>query len=240
MPRVVSWFSCGAASAYAAYLAHQKYRETETVYCRVVNEHPDNLDFCSEFSEKTGIKVKTIINKKFHGDIFEVFLYFKFFKNQYGAPCTLNLKKRLRESYQRLDDVQVFGYTIEEQKRADKFIDANIDVYADFILIDKGISKKECLEFIQDLGIRLPAMYTLGYKNNNCIGCVKGGMGYWNKIRVDFPEQFDKMAKAERLLGYALNKDKNGQIYLDELDPNRGHALKDAPGDCGFTCETKD
>ncbi len=39
-------------------------------------------------------------------------------------------------------------------------------------------------------------MYDLGYPNNNCIGCVKGGMGYWNKIRKDFPEVFQKRAVA--------------------------------------------
>ena len=31
-------------------------------------------------------------------------------------------------------------------------------------------------------------MYDLGYPNNNCIGCIKGGMGYWNRIRKDFPD----------------------------------------------------
>ena len=45
-------------------------------------------------------------------------------------------------------------------------------------------------------GVKLPAMYGLGYEHNNCIGCVKGGMGYWNKIRKDFPDAFEKMAKA--------------------------------------------
>lgn len=35
-------------------------------------------------------------------------------------------------------------------------------------------------------------MYDLGYANNNCIGCVKGGIGYWNKIRIDFPEESDR------------------------------------------------
>ena len=43
-------------------------------------------------------------------------------------------------------------------------------------------------------------MYKLGYNNNNCIGCVKGGQAYWNKIRIDFPETFNKMAKLENLI----------------------------------------
>ena len=82
-------------------------------------------------------------------------------------------------------------------------------------------------------------MYKLGYSNNNCVGCVKGGMGYWNAIRHDFPEMFDKMAKLERTLGHALLKDKEGPVYLDSLDPNRGNFKRDMPADCGFTCEWK-
>jgi Fe-S cluster biogenesis protein NfuA len=80
-------------------------------------------------------------------------------------------------------------------------------------------------------------MYKLGYANNNCIGCVKGGMGYWNAIRKDFPSQFKKMAKTERIIGHAVLKDDGGPVYLDELDPNRGNFERDMPGDCGFTCE---
>jgi hypothetical protein len=67
----------------------------------------------------------------------------------------------------------------------------------------------------------MPAMYQLGYRNNNCIGCVKGGIGYWNKIRRDFPEAFDRMAKAERAIGRKLFKREG--VYLDELDPARGN-----------------
>ena len=50
-------------------------------------------------------------------------------------------------------------------------------------------------------------MYKLGYNNNNCIGCVKGGIGYWNKIRVDFPAEFDRMAELERKIGHAVLKE---------------------------------
>lgn len=47
-------------------------------------------------------------------------------------------------------------------------------------------------------GINIPVMYQLGY---NCIGCLKGSMGYWNKIRIDFPDMFKERAEDERLIG---------------------------------------
>lgn len=87
------------------------------------------------------------------------------------------------------------------------------------------------------LGIKRPVMYDLGYNNNNCIGCVKGGMGYWNKIRLDFPEVFESRAKLERKVGNTILKDFDGTpLYLDELDPNKGRISKEIMGDCDIFC----
>ena len=62
-------------------------------------------------------------------------------------------------------------------------------------------------------------MYDLGYPNNNCIGCIKGGMGYWNKIRTDFPDVFEHRAKLEKELGFSILKDSHGNpVFLDELE----------------------
>ena len=237
--RVISWFSCGAASAVATILAAIKYGEIEAVYCRVVEEHEDNLRFLDDFVRITGIPVKTIMDEPSQGSIYNVFTKRGFLKNQYGAPCTMILKKDMRKAYQRIDDIQILGYTVEEQDRADRFIDGNNDVNEDFILIKNNVSKQDCYSHLSKLGLKLPAMYHLGYSNNNCIGCVKGGMGYWNKIRKDFPVQFNKMANMERFIGHAINKDDKGPVYLDELAPNRGRFKQDMPADCGFTCETK-
>jgi len=236
--RVISWFSCGAASAVATILAAIKYGQIEAVYCRVVEEHEDNLRFIDDFTQVTGIPVKVIVDEKHQGSIYQVFTKRGFIKNQYGAPCTMILKKDMRKAYQQPNDVQVFGYTVEEQDRADRFIDSNNDVNDDFILIHNKVTKQDCYSHLTKLGLRLPVMYHLGYSNNNCIGCVKGGMGYWNKIRKDFPVQFNKMANMERFIGHAINKDDKGPVYLDELDPKRGRFKQDMPADCGFNCET--
>lgn len=100
------------------------------------------------------------------------------------------------------------------------------------------MNKQECLAIIERAGIELPAMYKLGYHNNNCIGCVKGGLGYWNKIRTDFPQAFQRMAEIERAKGFASHKEKDGTpIFLDELDPNRGEFTTEIMPECGLFCE---
>jgi hypothetical protein len=83
-------------------------------------------------------------------------------------------------------------------------------------------------------------MYRLGYPNNNCIGCVKGGAGYWNKIRFDFPDAFEKMAKQERKMNVAINKRMDGEkripIFLDELPVNMGRIESEPNIECGVLC----
>ncbi len=71
------------------------------------------------------------------------------------------------------------------------------------------------------------------WENNNCIGCVKGGMAYWNKIRVDFPDVFEARARMEREVGRSCVK----EVFLDELDPSRGRGDAPIVDDCGILCE---
>jgi hypothetical protein len=118
--------------------------------------------------------------------------------------------------------VQVFGYTSEEEGRAARFKAQNFDVDLWTPLIDAHLTKADCLDIVRKAGIELPMMYKLGYRNNNCIGCVKGGQGYWNKIRVDFPEVFARMAAQERELGASILRRDGQRLFLDELDPEAG------------------
>ena len=87
-------------------------------------------------------------------------------------------------------------------------------------------------------GIKLPKMYDLGYNHNNCIGCVKGGKGYWNKIRKDYPEHFNKMAKIERKIEHSIFRDMetNERIWLDELPEDAGNFKTEEPISCDLSC----
>jgi hypothetical protein len=180
-------------------------------------------------------------SKKFLYYYIFLFYIYLFIKNKYivgiaGAPCTRFLKKDMRKKFQNVNDIQVFGYTAEEQDRVDRFIDANNDVNLWSILIDKGLGKSDCLAIIDRAGIELPAMYKLGYQNNNCIGCVKGGLGYWNKIRHDFPDQFNKMADLEKTIGAKILKHKGERIWLTELPIGAGDYPTEQAIECGIFC----
>ena len=237
MSRVISWFSCGAASAVATKIAISESKTpVEVVYCHVKEEHPDNMRFLKDCEAWFGQPITILEDEKYHGSIYEVFLKRKYIVGVQGAPCTMFLKKEVRKRYEKPGDVQVFGYTAEEEDRVERFMDANNDVKLWSVLVEKGLTKQDCLAIVDRAGIELPAMYKLGYINNNCVGCVKGGLGYWNKIRVDFPDAFTKMAQTERLLGVKILKSKGERIYLDELPVGAGDYPTEVSIECGIFC----
>lgn len=239
MSRVVCWFSCGAASSVATKLAITQYAGQQIVIarCIVKEEHPDNDRFAADCEKWFGMPITNLISEKYNGSIYEVFEKRKYISGIAGAPCTMLLKKQVRLDYQKPDDKHVFGYCAEEQSRWDGFLDAN-NIDAVSPLMERGLEHSDCLAMIEHAGIELPVMYKLGYQHNNCIGCVKAsGAGYWNKIRDDFPAEFDRMAALSRRIGARLTKDGEQRIFLDELRKGTGDYQTEPEIQCGIFCE---
>lgn len=235
MARVVCWFSAGAASAVAAKLALQQHDRENVVIARVVipSEHTDNDRFAADCQRWFNHPIVELRSARY-ADTWDVWEKRRFLVGPKGALCTTELKKMVRHEFQLADDIQVFGYTAEEQDRADRFRAQNFEVILQTPLIDARLNKADCLGMIERVGIELPTMYKLGYQNNNCIGCVKGGMGYWNKIRKDFPDTFARMAALERTIGRSVTKG----TFLDELDPTRGRYETEADIECSLLCHS--
>lgn len=240
MSRVLVWFSCGAASAVAAKLALVKYPDAVICNTFIKQEHPDNARFLGEVETWLGRKTVSVTDVKFGADIYEVFRRRRFIKGPHGAQCTVLLKKKPREDFQHADDLHVFGYDVDEQHRLDEMLDRNPTLRVWCPLIDATLSKADCKAMIERAGIQLPAMYRLGYRNNNCIGCVKGGAGYWNKIRRDFPDTYEEMARVEEEVGHYVNRvtidGVLAPVSLRQLPPNAGDPVKDEPGACSIFC----
>lgn len=246
MSRVLAWFSCGAASAVAAKLTVEKYGDrTEVLYCdTLAYEHPDNLRFMSDVERWIGVPIK-ILKSDTYADIFDVFARTRWLVGVGGARCTTELKKNVRTAYQRPDDVHVFGFTADEYHRVTRFRQQQPDLLAEFPLADQHITKAECHQRIAAAGIESPAMYRLGYANNNCIGCVKGGTAYWNKIRRDFPASFTRMAQMERTLDAAICKSEpmvdgkrtRERVFLDQLPPDADDGQIELDMECGVLCQ---
>lgn len=227
----VCWISAGVSSFIAGYLAENV---DEFIYIDIENQHPDSMRFIKDCEKALGKSIQIL--KSNYESTQNVIKQFRFINGIHGAKCTEILKKRVRKEWEYqhsdYDITYVWGFDFSEQNRADRLLESMPQFEHEFPLIDKILSKSDAHAILDNLGIKRPLMYDLGYSNNNCIGCVKGGMGYWNKIRIDFPEVFDRMAKLEREVGHSCI---NG-VYLDELEPDRGRMENEIMPDCSIMC----
>ena len=228
----VCWFSGGVSSFIACYL--RKDTIDEIFYIDIDDQHPDTMRFLKDCEKVLGKEIKIL--KSPMANVENVVRKSKFINSPYGAPCTKILKKKVRQEWEKTQDEEityVWGYDSSERSRANRLEASMIEYKHVFPLIEHHLTKEDVHGILHKLNINRPTMYDLGYRNNNCIGCVKGGMGYWNKIRQDFPDVFNSRAKLEREIGASCIKN----VFLDELDPRRGRMENEVIEECGIMCE---
>ena len=235
--KTISWFSAGVSSAVATKLAINEI--DEIIYTHIDDQHPDSLRFVKDCEAWFG-KPVTILQSPLKS-VNNACCVASFICGPHGAACTRLLKIRVRKEYELQHEEILTQYryawgmdcgTHEQARAADlrEFMPYHEHL---FPLIEKSISKEKAHQILKASGIKRPAMYELGYQNNNCVGCVKGGKGYWNKIRVDFPEVFAARAQTERKIGASIISG----CYLDELHPDTGRNQMEILDDCGAMCE---
>jgi hypothetical protein len=240
---IAVWFSCGVASAVACKKTIEKYGDTHNILIvnnPVANEHPDNLRFLFDVENWLNHKIIKAVNSNYpNADIKEVFDKINYISGVAGASCTKALKKEARYQFESNNkiDWHVLGFTIDEWQRQKRF---NQGERANTIpvLISELITKDDCFKIIEKAGIKLPLIYSLGYPNANCIGCVKSSSPtYWNLVRKTFPKVFEERAIQSRRIGCRLVKKKGKRIFLDELlETDKGGKIKSY--ECGIFCDT--
>ena len=215
----------------------------EWIYIDIKDQHPDSLRFIEDCESAIGKPIQVLRSNEYTcvDDCVRAFGGFRNPGNGF-APCTNWLKKRVRKEWENRNKdyelIYVWGFDFKEKSRAERTVESNPQARHEFPLIDRNLSKEEVHGlFERTFPFKRPFMYELGYPNNNCLGCTKGGMGYWNKIRKDFPDVFKSRSELERLVGHSILKDSKGSpIYLDELDPNRGNMNTEVFPECGIMC----
>lgn len=244
---IAVWFSCGAASTVAAKKTIELYAHSHNI--RVVNnpvaeEDEDNRRFLADVERWLEVPIEIALNKNFpSGSAVEVWEKRRFMSGPTGAPCTQELKKRARQQWEEENkpDYHVLGFTADEKARHERFtLTERTNVIP--VLIDLGITKADCFRIVSDAGIALPKVYLRGYPNANCLGCVKAtSPTYWNHLRKQDPEVFQRRAEQSRDIGARLVRYKGKRMFLDELPEDaRGRSMKGLDFECGIFCEERE
>jgi 3'-phosphoadenosine 5'-phosphosulfate sulfotransferase (PAPS reductase)/FAD synthetase len=206
---VICWWSGGVTSAVACKKAIDLYGLSN---CRIIfidtfNEHQDTYRFLKDCSQLYGKDIETItgIGDEYES-ISEVWERYKSLNTANGAICSTTLKLNVRKKWQKENNYrhQVFGFEFEtnELKRA-KSLSLNYpEARAVYPLLMYGLTKVDCIKYLNERGVKIPYSYRIGLKNNNCLntGCVQGGIGYWQKLKEVMPDAYSKMANMEHKL----------------------------------------
>jgi hypothetical protein len=241
--RTVCWFSAGAASAVATMLTLRKRLDHPVVVARIhiAEEDPDNDRFAADCAAWFGVPIISLTSSEY-ASAEEVWTKRRYMSGPAGAPCTGEMKKAVRFEFEAAwqPTQQVFGYTAEENRRANIFRQQNPGAGLVTPLIDEGLTKDDCFALIQRAGIVLPLSYRQGFPNANCRGCVKAqSPGYWNLTRKYHPEVFARRVALSRELGVRLVKLTSGErerIFLDELEPTDMSDDGSPNWDCTIAC----
>jgi hypothetical protein len=229
---IVSWFSAGVSSAVATKLMINEI--DKIIYTHIDDQHPDTLRFLHDCEKWFGKEIEILQSPlKSVDNAMKAACYVN---GVIGAPCTRLLKRRVRAEWE-LDKTNltyIWGMDYTEKHRCERLIESMPNQKHIFPLVEKGIGKTGAHEILKASGISRPQIYELGYENNNCIGCCKGGKGYWNLIRKTHPGVFKLRAETERLIGGTCIKG----VYLDELDPTAGDPPNFIFEECGLFCES--
>jgi 3'-phosphoadenosine 5'-phosphosulfate sulfotransferase (PAPS reductase)/FAD synthetase len=208
---IIAWWSGGITSAVACKIAIDIYgkKRVRVIMIDTQNEHSDTYRFKKDCQKWYGIDIETItgIGEKY-GNIFDVWRKHKSLNTATGAICSTNLKRLVREKWEKQNQDflhQVFGFEFDK-KEFNRALSMTLNhgkrTKAIYPLLMMGYDKKDCIKIVEDAGIEIPEMYKLGFQNNNCFatGCIQGGIGYWQKIKRDFPDKFNTMADLEHEL----------------------------------------
>jgi PP-loop superfamily ATP-utilizing enzyme len=207
MKKVIAWWSGGITSAVTCKICIDTYgvENVRVVFIDTFNEDEDTYRFKKDCQKWYGLKIETItlIGDKYKS-IQDVWFRHKSLNVSNGAVCSSELKRNVREKWQVKNeyDAQAFGFEIDEINRAKAMKLNHPKSKPIFPLLLFGFSKKDCISIVEEAGIVVPRMYSLGFHNNNCFktGCVQGGIGYWQKIRDEYPDKFEAMAEVEHKL----------------------------------------
>lgn len=209
MNDIICWWSGGVTSAVACKKAIELFGLDR---CRIImidtrNEDGDTYRFknnCEVWYEKEIESISAIPEK--YSAIWDVWRKHKSLNTANGAICSTQLKRKVREDWQKNNKFtyQVFGYEFDtrEFKRALSMTLNHEKIKPIYPLLMFGLSKKDCLDICEKERLKVPRAYKWGFHNNNCMqtGCVQGGIGYWQKMHSAFPDLYKKMAKMEHEL----------------------------------------
>ncbi|ATM86181.1 hypothetical protein [Yersinia frederiksenii] len=219
-------YSGGHASAIVAIEVVRKYgAENVILLSHDINPDIEDTDikrFRLEVAKYLGIEITHANHSKWEtATPISVCLEAKAWKVGAGSVlCTNRLKTApfdvwLKENDPDGNNIYYYGFEGHERHRIQR---------RSGILGERGyrtefpyLWKERTIHDVSDIGIAKPLTYGT-FKHANCIGCLKAGWQHWYCVYCLRPDIWQQAKKAEDEIGYAIHKDKDGPVYLEDKE----------------------
>lgn len=156
MSRIVCQFSCGAASAVATKLMLMEkypYPPLIIVNAFLMEEHADNRRFLADCERWFAHPVLVLRDEVYGASTDEVWRRKRYIKGPRGAPCSLELKRKLLAKISDPGDLNVIGYTVEEVDRFDELRERSAQIWQHgrrrkllmLVLLRNGYAGYQCM-----------------------------------------------------------------------------------------------
>lgn len=201
-------FSGGMMSWGAAKLACEKYGAANVVllFSDVGTEDPDVYRFLVQGASALGAHLEIVRMNQGGAYIKPWDLAFlrKKIPNWKIGICSGELKKAPADKWQKenLKDGTpiIIGFSIEEIERIERFKKRKDRYNYEFPLAEKPYTSMcQIREWLRELNIEEPRMYSEGFNHANCNGaCFKAGISHWARLYKERPEVFAYHEKKEK------------------------------------------
>lgn len=134
--------------------------------------------------------------------------------------CTSRLKTEpftrwLKENDPDHENIYVYGFDASEPTRITRR--SQIMGQMGYKTIFPMIWDRKDRVTLEDATIEAGSIYER-FKHSNCTGCLKAGWQHWYIVFCTRPDIWEEAKLAEDKIGFAIHKDKDGAVYLEDKE----------------------
>lgn len=188
-------FSGGVGSFAAAVECVKSYGKdsVELIFADTKTEDEDLYRFVNDCVAYLSVPIHRLADGR---DVWQVFKDKRYLGNSRVDPCSRILKRELCKDYVeknwRPDEATVIiGIDWTEQHRVANFKRFWDPYQSDAPLTRIPYDKHRFMRWMNNLGIKTPRLYSMGFQHNNCGGfCIKAGKAHFLNLLKHMPDRY--------------------------------------------------